>query len=355
MTWAPTDAPMPEALSAPTADATPDSVTPPPAPEPSPSPAPAVAAQPEPEPAPEAAEAAQPDVEPAPQDPETDTTANATQGEAGVTTGRLPQIGVEPAEPAADTAAPAQDGTPEAATAEPGLAVTPQVDPDAPGWQRYAAAFDNPSGKPLFAVILIDDGEPGRDRAAIAALPFPLTIAIDPAAPEAGAIADSYRAAGKDVLLLTTGIPVGAQPQDVEQSMQIDLAALPTAVGVMDLPQGSFQNDPVLARQVMASLGETGLAVVVHDHGLPAAAREAVNAGLPAVTAFRTLDAAGESADTIRRYLDRAAFRAAQDGHVTVVGTLAAATLEGLTEWAGTGRSDSVAMAPVSAIFALQN
>ncbi|MEZ5913236.1 MAG: hypothetical protein R3D84_14315 [Paracoccaceae bacterium] len=40
---------------------------------------------------------------------------------------------------------------------------------------------------------------------------------------------------------------------------------------------------------------------------------------------------------------------------MTVVGTLAAATLEGLTEWAGTGRSDLVAMAPVSAIFALQN
>ena len=69
---------------------------------------------------------------------------------AGVTTGRLPSIGAEVA-PAAE-AVDAPETTP---------------------LQQFARSFNNPGGKPLFAIILLDSGAADLDRAQLAALPFP--------------------------------------------------------------------------------------------------------------------------------------------------------------------------------------
>jgi uncharacterized protein len=54
----------------------------------------------------------------------------------------------------------------------------------------------------------------------------------------------------------------------------------------------------------------------------------------------------------IRRYLDRAAFKAAQEGRVAVIGTLRDETVKAIMEWAVEGRSATVALAPISALMA---
>jgi uncharacterized protein len=66
---------------------------------------------------------------------------------------------------------------------------------------------------------------------------------------------------------------------------------------------------------------------------------------------FRILDATGESVPKMRNYLDRAAFKAAQEGRVVVIGSTRPETVAALLEWTVEGRAASVALAPVSAVL----
>jgi hypothetical protein len=139
----------------------------------------------------------------------------------GVVTGRLPRIGDAPeTDPAAATDPALQD----------------PID-------RYARAFSNPQGKPVFAIVLIDRGDPGLDRAALAALPFPVTFVLDPTLPDVARLADAYIAAGQEVAMLATAIPAGATAADLEVTFGAHAAALPQAVAVVDLAEGGFQGN----------------------------------------------------------------------------------------------------------------
>ena len=71
-------------------------------------------------------------------------------------------------------------------------------------------------------------------------------------------------------------------------------------------------------------------------------------------TIYRNLDANDESTATIRRYLDRAAFKAAQDGRVLVLGRTRPETIAALLEWAVEGRAATVALGPVTAAMTSQ-
>ncbi|MBE2278578.1 MAG: divergent polysaccharide deacetylase family protein, partial [Rhodobacteraceae bacterium] len=218
----------------------------------------------------------------------------------------------------------------------------------------YARPFDNPAGKPVYAVILIDTGEPALDRAALAALPFPVTFALDPLDPEAPARAAIYRAAGQEVVMLATGVPRGGTASDVAVAFQTMDQALPEAVAVMDLPERRFQADRPLAALVVPAVGDGGRGIVSWDEGLNAADQVARREDVPAALVFRALDGDDESAPVIRRYLDRAAFKAVQDGQVVVVGHTRPRTVAALTEWALEGRAGTVALAPVTAVLTVE-
>lgn len=247
----------------------------------------------------------------------------------GVTVGRLPSIGA--------AAAPQPDVVPEPAAA------TPLV--------QFARPFTNEAGKPLFAVVLKDSGGVDLDRVALASLPFPISFVLDPMDPTASDAEKIYRAGGQEVVMLASGIPKGANPADLEQSFQINDAVLPEAVVVMDLDKGGFQDDRSLSTQVVTVVKEMGRGLLTYDRGLNAADQVARREGLPAAVIFRELDAQGEAAPLIRRYLDRAAFKAAQEGRVVVLGTTSTETITALMEWAVEGRGASVALAPISAVL----
>lgn len=247
----------------------------------------------------------------------------------GVTVNRLPRIGDAPA------------------AAEP--AVSPAPDVSATPLVQFARPFDNPAGKPLFALVLIDSGEADLDRAGFATLPFPVSFVVDPLAPGAAEAAAIYRAAGQEVIMLASGLPVGAQPSDVEQTFQAIDRALPQAVAVIDRVADGFQDNRLLASQIVPVIAAQGRGLLTYDRGLNAADQVARRDGVPTAMIFRRLDATGESIPTIRRYLDRAAFRAAQEGQVVVIGTTRRDTLAAIMQWAVEGRASSVALAPVSA------
>lgn len=252
---------------------------------------------------------------------------------AGVTVNRLPRIG---------------DAPPPAATEA--VVVTTEPADERP-LARFARAFENPDEKPLFAILLIDTGGPALDRTALAALPFPVSFVIDPLAPDAATAAAIYRRAGQEVLMEATGIPEGATAADLEVTFQAHAAALPEAVAVLDPQDGGFQNNRPLASEVVPVIAGQGRGLVTWDNGLNAADQVARRADLPAATVFRRLDGENESAPTIRRYLDRAAFKAAQEGRVLVVGETRPETVAVLLEWSLEGRSSDVALAPVSAVL----
>lgn len=251
----------------------------------------------------------------------------------GVTTGRLPTISSRPAEEK---------------TADP-LAPAPPA--DLPPISRYARSFANPDGKPLFAILLIDPGTPDVPRADLAELPFPVSFVLDPLAPGAAEAAALYRAAGQEVLMLATGIPKGATAADLEQSFAGLQGALPEAVGLIDTAEAIFQDDRGLAAEVVTHLADQGRGLVTFDRGLNAADQVARRESLPAAVIFRSLDDDGEDTPLIRRYLDRAAFKAAQEGEVVVIGTARIATITALMEWAVEGRAASVALAPITAVM----
>ncbi len=237
--------------------------------------------------------------------------------------------------------------------AEPTAAAVPEVtEADLPPLTRYAATFDNPEAKPLFSLVLVDTGAADLDRVTLAGLPFAVSFVVDPLSPGAKAAAEIYRAGGKEVLMLATGIPAGATPADLEQTFQAHGAALPQAVAVIDLADGGFQNDRQLATQLVPILAAQGRGLVTWDRGLNAADQVARRDGLPTAMVFRSLDAEGEDAPVIRRYLDRAAFKAAQEGAVTVVGQTRPETIAALLEWTVEGRASTVALAPISAVLA---
>jgi len=217
--------------------------------------------------------------------------------------------------------------------------------------QKFAAQFDNFGTKPLFAVILRDTGAPDLDRATLAALPFPVTFAIDPEAENATEAMAIYRAAGKEVVMLTAGLPDGATAQDLEQSFQTYDTILPETVAVMGPAKGGFQDSAVLSKLIVPVIAGQGRGLITFDRGLNSAAQNAQRQGLVSATVFRQVDGGGETVSVIRRYLDRAVFKAAQDGAAMVMGETLPDTITALTEWSLEGRATDVTLAPVSAIL----
>ena len=264
----------------------------------------------------------------------------------GVTTGRLPTITPEPAE---ETVVASAETSP-AEPSEVGTEV-PEIAVDLPPLQRFARSFENPGAKPLFAILLVDSGDPELQRAELAALPLPLSFVVDPMQSGAAEAAAIYRAAGQEVVMLATAIPKGATAADLEQSFAAVTQILPEAVALIDTSDATFQDNRGLSAEVVTHLDAKGLGLVTFDRGLNAADQVARREGLPSAIVFRSLDDEGEDSPLIRRYLDRAAFKAAQEGRVVVIGTAREATITALMEWAVEGRSASVALAPISAVM----
>ena len=261
---------------------------------------------------------------------------------------RLPTIGGAEPEPEVEAEAVVPDD-------EAGDAANTDEVPDPAtlgALARNAAPFEpNESGLPYLAVVLIDVGSEGMDRETLTTFSFPVAFAIDPLATDASAAASAYRDAGQEVLILAEGLPRGATPQDVEVVLGEYLQVLPQAMGVVDTADDGFQTNRDLINQVVDILSESGHGLLTYDRGLNAAQQIAAREGVPATLIFRELDAARENSETIKRYLDRAAFRAGQEGTVVMIGRSYPETVTALFAWALEARSQSVSLVPLSAVM----
>ncbi len=226
--------------------------------------------------------------------------------------------------------------------------MTPVPD-DAPALLRFAAGFEDPAGKPFLSVILVDTGDVQGGPAVLSGLPFPVTIALDPAADGAADLAAAYRAAGFEILTIAN-LPSGAQPVDAEVILEAAFSAIPEAIGMIDTGDGGLGAGN-LTNQVMAALAAEGRGFVTVSRGLNAALRVAEQAEVPASVIFRDLDAEDQEAQVIRRFLDQAAFRARQDSGVVMLGRVRPDTISALILWGTANRAGQVALVPVSAVL----
>jgi polysaccharide deacetylase 2 family uncharacterized protein YibQ len=227
-------------------------------------------------------------------------------------------------------------------------------DADLPPIQRYAVPFENPDAKPLMAIVLMDDGTGiaigTAGPEALRSFPYPITFAVDTRLPNAAEKMKQYRSDGFEVMALVN-LPEISTAADTEVSMSVALNAVPEAVAILEGTDTGIQGNREMANQVAAILLDTGQGLVTQPNGLNTVQKLASRSGVPAATLFRDFDGKGQSSDTIRRFLDQAAFKAAQEGGVIMVGRLRPDTISALTLWGLQDRAGRVALAPVSAVL----
>lgn len=263
----------------------------------------------------------------------------------GTRVNRLPQIGTAAQATAPE---PAPSRLPQiAAAADP----APEADaPRAPALERFGAPFRATPGLPFVSVVLIDPGTDAGalDRDTLMALGLPVTLALDPARPDATEAEAAYRAAGFEVAILAQPLPAGAAPQDFEVTFAEWHRRLPEAVALVEPDQPALQSSAPLVKQAVHVLGAEGMAYVTQSLGVSGAAQVARGAGLPEASIWRVLDARRDKAEVIERTLARAAFEASRKGGVVVMLTAWPESVAGLQAWAPEAQG-KVDLAPLSA------
>jgi polysaccharide deacetylase 2 family uncharacterized protein YibQ len=236
------------------------------------------------------------------------------------------------------------------ATAEETLVETSDEAADLTGvaLTDFASDVGEVGSRPLMSIILIDDGTMPAASAALAGLPFAVTIALDPARADAAELMEAYRADNFEVVIMAK-LPEGALPSDVEVTFESLFASLPETIGVLDIGSGGLQTDRDVTEQAMGILASQGRGFVTTSQGLNMAVRAAEQAGVPSIVVYRDLDADNQDARVVRRFVDQAAFRARQESGVVLVGRMRPDTISALILWGSSNQDNQIAVVPVSA------
>lgn len=253
--------------------------------------------------------------------------------ESKVRVNRLPQIGTEP-----------ESRVPESETeTEVAPASERALDRNAVHFQTDAPE------RPYMAVLLLDDGS---DLAleALSDLGFPVSVVIAATQADAASRARAYRKAGHEVVMAISGLPSGARAQDVEVTLGSYIERFDVSVAMMEPVDGARLSRGVL-QQIMTILAASGHGMVSFDQGLNTADQIARAGDVPSLRVFRDIDGRGQNASAIRRLLERAAFKAGQDGEAAVLARAQPETLRVLSTWALEGNGGQLNLAPVSALL----
>ena len=215
-------------------------------------------------------------------------------------------------------------------------------------FERFAADFNNPQGKRVMGVVLLHEGSLIEAIEHIATLPFPVTVVLDSGDEQVRSTMLAYRTAGAEVAL-KTNFPTGARANDVEVAMQSALGLVPDAVAFVDPGDTGLQDSRDVTNQTIEVLAADGRGLLIAKKGLNSALRVAEGAGIPSATIYRDLDAEGQTARVIGRFLEQAAFQARRDDGVILLGRMRDETIEALRKWAELNETGLVTLGPLSA------
>lgn len=222
----------------------------------------------------------------------------------------------------------------------------------------YARDGVSDEDKPKLSIVLLTDQLNAIDPNLVQALPIPVTFAVDPVSPSADALLLSLRELEQEAVILAD-LPPEAVVQDVDVALTALVDLLPQTIGVIERQAGALQQSRDVMLHVPEVLNRTGHGLVVYEKGLNTLAKEAVKAGTPVSTIYRDLDGADQNERTIRRFLDGAAFRAANSPSepIVVLARLRPETMSAILIWALQDRAQKTAVVPVSQLMkaGLQN
>lgn len=219
-----------------------------------------------------------------------------------------------------------------------------------PALVRFAADHADTAGRPEVSVVLMDDGSFDGAVSAVAGVSFPVTVMLNPSVPNATDRMQAYRAAGIEVGILAA-LPASATASDVAIFFEAAFSTLPDTVAVLDAGEAGLQADQDVTTQAISALTEDGRGLVTVSRGLNSALRAAEEQGVPTGIIYRNLDAEGQDARVIRRFLDQAAFRARQESGVVLLGQIRGETISALIQWGAANRASQVAMVPISQVL----
>jgi len=207
-------------------------------------------------------------------------------------------------------------------------------------------------GKPMLSVVLLTDQLNAIDPNLVQALPIPVSFAVDPTNPAAESLLISLRQLEQEAVILTD-LPSQAVVQDVDIALTALLDLLPQTIGIIERQVGALQQSRDVMLHLPEVLNRTGHGLIVYEKGLNTLAKEAVKAGTPVATIYRDLDGAGQNERTIRRFLDGAAFRAANNPSdpIVVLARLRPETMSAILIWALQDRAQKTSVVPVSQLM----
>ncbi len=219
-----------------------------------------------------------------------------------------------------------------------------------PGRERELADLARPLPAAALVLVIDDLGQSLEAAEALAALPFPVTLALWPRASGTGAAANLAGQRGLDCLVHMPMEPLpradgsrpkpgaGAlftdmSPQALAAALEPALSAVPTALGLNNHMGSRFTGSASASRQLCAQLAGRGFAVLdslTSPHSRLAEAARA--AGLVSVTRAVFLDT-NRKTDAILAALDAAAARARSGGFAVAIGHPYPETLSALRRW----------------------
>ncbi|MDD4702373.1 MAG: divergent polysaccharide deacetylase family protein [Desulfovibrio sp.] len=219
-----------------------------------------------------------------------------------------------------------------------------------PGREPQLADLARPLSRPALALVIDDMGQSLHAAESLAALPYPVTLAIWPHAPQAQATADLAAQRRLDVLAHVPMEPLprsdgtrlqpgqGAlwavmQPDQLRPALKDNLSALPSAIGLNNHMGSAFTGNAASCRRLCAGLEGQGFFVLdsltTPDSHLGAQAR---SLGLVSATRDVFLDTRRQT-PAILEALDHAASRARSKGYAVAIGHPYDETLHALRAW----------------------
>lgn len=218
---------------------------------------------------------------------------------------------------------------------------------------RHSAMPVDTDGKPLFSIILqIDDpAQPGPET--LVAFPYPVSFAVSLDLPDAKRTVELIRDLGYEAFV-TPSWPDNAQISDVITSLDLQSPHEIEAVGLLERDAGDFNANRDITTEMISYASGHQMALLYQSKGLNSALSQARKEGVPAADIFRNFSQEAENTDRMRRSLDQAVLRAAEDRPVIVMGRLSAQTISALILWGLQDRASRVALVPASQILSAQ-
>ncbi len=201
---------------------------------------------------------------------------------------------------------------------------------------------------PIVSFVLLDDPKVDLNTEVLSALPIPVTVAVNASSSDAAKRAAALDAAGLEVAV-TGDLPKGASTGNTSDAFFAYVNAVPTAVAVVGGQGLGLRGSAARLDTLRSDFLETGHGYVAFSQSADSNLRRARSAGVPAAYVFRDLDADGQNAKIIRRFIDQAAFKARTQGPVILMLRMREESILALFSWGQKDRSRTLNITPLSA------